>query len=123
MPDGSSTALAPRRRRQQIGASEGGDQLLKYARPASAQIAALKQNLQKVEGDPSQSDTEVGKLTTSTVPGLAIEYVRKLREVKYHEELFNMLSRQDEAARMDEAKESPAVEVIDAEEALEATVA
>ncbi len=78
------------------------------------QIAALKQNLQKVEGDPSQSDTEVGKLTTSTVPGLAIEYVRKLREVKYHEELFNMLSRQDEAARMDEAKESPAVEVIDA---------
>jgi tyrosine-protein kinase Etk/Wzc len=78
-------------------------------------IRTLREDLQKAQANNSgDSRTDVGSLTTSTVPTLAIAYVRKLREVKYHEDLFNMLSRQYEAAKIDEAREAPAIEAIDA---------
>jgi tyrosine-protein kinase Etk/Wzc len=46
-------------------------------------------------------------IPTSKVPEVELEYVRKEREVKYHEALFDMLSRQYEAARLDEARDAP----------------
>jgi tyrosine-protein kinase Etk/Wzc len=52
-------------------------------------------------------------IPTSKVPELQLEYVRKEREVKYHEALFAMLSRQYEAARIDEARDSPLLQVLD----------
>ena len=78
-------------------------------------IRTLRADLQKAQADnPQGNGTDVGSVTTSTVPTLAIAYVRKLREVKYHEDLFNMLSRQYEVAKIDEAREAPAIEAIDA---------
>ncbi|HXE08598.1 MAG TPA: Wzz/FepE/Etk N-terminal domain-containing protein [Acidobacteriaceae bacterium] len=53
-------------------------------------------------------------IPTSKVPQVQLDYVRKEREVKYHEALFEMLSRQFEAARLDEAREAPVLQVIDA---------
>jgi uncharacterized protein involved in exopolysaccharide biosynthesis len=47
------------------------------------------------------------------VPAIALEYARKLREVKYHESLFELLSKQYEAARIDEAKAAPIIQVVD----------
>ena len=52
-------------------------------------------------------------IPTSKVPELELEYVRKEREVKYHEALFDMLSRQYEAARLDEARDAPVLQVLD----------
>jgi tyrosine-protein kinase Etk/Wzc len=52
-------------------------------------------------------------IPTSKVPELQLEYVRKEREVKYHEALFDMLSRQYEAARLDEAHDAPVLQVLD----------
>jgi tyrosine-protein kinase Etk/Wzc len=52
-------------------------------------------------------------IPTSKVPELELEYVRKEREVKYHEALFDMLSRQYEAARLDEARDAPMLQVLD----------
>ena len=47
-------------------------------------------------------------IPTSRVPQVQLDYVRKEREVKYHEALFEMLARQYEAARLhDEARERP----------------
>ena len=54
-----------------------------------------------------------GAIPTSKVPELSLEYVRKMREVKYHETLFEVLSRQYEQARIDEARNAPLVQVID----------
>jgi uncharacterized protein involved in exopolysaccharide biosynthesis len=56
---------------------------------------------------------DVGNIPTSKVPALQLLYVRKEREVKYHEALFEMLTRQDEAARMDEAHEAPLLQILD----------
>jgi len=52
-------------------------------------------------------------IPTSKVPEVQLEYVRKEREVKYHEALFDMLSRQYEAARLDEARDAPVLQVLD----------
>lgn len=53
-------------------------------------------------------------IPAAKVPTLQLEYVRKEREVKYHEALFDMLSKQYEAARLDEARDSPVLQVLDA---------
>lgn len=55
----------------------------------------------------------IASIPTSKVPELQLEYVRKEREVKYHEALFDMLSRQYEAARLDEARDAPVLQVLD----------
>jgi uncharacterized protein involved in exopolysaccharide biosynthesis len=52
-------------------------------------------------------------IPTSRVPELQLEYVRKEREVKYHEALFDMLSRQYEAARLDESRDAPVLQLLD----------
>jgi tyrosine-protein kinase Etk/Wzc len=52
-------------------------------------------------------------IPTSKVPELQLEYVRREREVKYHEALLEMLSRQYEAARLDEARDAPVLQVLD----------
>ena len=77
------------------------------------QIAALQSQLDKLQDDQKKlqpGDTEV---PAGRVPAEALEYVRKLREVKYHETLFDLLSKQYEAARIDEAKSAPIIQVID----------
>jgi uncharacterized protein involved in exopolysaccharide biosynthesis len=53
------------------------------------------------------------------IPEAALEYLRKARDLKYHETLFALLSQQAEAARMDEARESPLVQVVDRAEPLD----
>jgi uncharacterized protein involved in exopolysaccharide biosynthesis len=47
------------------------------------------------------------------VPKAGLDYLRALRDVKYHEALFEMLFKQYEAARIDEAKEAPVIQVVD----------
>ncbi len=47
------------------------------------------------------------------VPELQLDYVRKEREVKYHEALFQILARQYETARLDEARNAPLLQVLD----------
>ena len=46
------------------------------------------------------------------MPQLQLDYVRKFRQVKYHEALLAILGRQYEAARLDEAHPSP-LQVLD----------
>lgn len=65
-------------------------------------------NLEKgnhIDGTP---EVPVGKL-----PQAGLEYLRKYRDVKYHETLYEALAKQYEAARLDEAKAAPLVQVID----------
>lgn len=52
-------------------------------------------------------------IPTAKVPQLKLDYVRKEREVKYHEALFEILSKQYEAARLDEARDAPVLQVLD----------
>ena len=42
-----------------------------------------------------------------------VVYLRKLRDVQYHTLIFDLIARQFEAARLDEAKASPVIQVLD----------
>jgi tyrosine-protein kinase Etk/Wzc len=75
------------------------------------ELGALRSELAKLESGEHVGGTPevpVGKL-----PQAGLEYLRKYRDVKYHEGLFEALAKQYEAARLDEAKAAPLVQVID----------
>ena len=42
-----------------------------------------------------------------------IEYIRKYRDVKYYQAVFDLLAKQYEAAKLDEAREGPIIQVVD----------
>lgn len=56
--------------------------------------------------------TKGGIISTAQVPSLELDYVRKAREVKYHETLFEIIAKQYEAARLDEAHD-PTLQILD----------
>ena len=78
---------------------------------AEQQLAALKTQLAIVERGQG-SDSTADALMRMPVAGL--EYVRKLREVKYREKLLELMLRQYEAARIDHGKEAALIQVLDA---------
>ena len=41
------------------------------------------------------------------------EYVRRLRDLKYHETVFELLAKQFEVAKLDEAREGSIIQVVD----------
>ena len=67
-------------------------------------LAGLRQQLAKVE---------TGAVITSKVPETGLEYIRKLRDLKYAETIYEMLAKQYEMAKIDEAKESSVIQVLD----------
>ena len=77
-----------------------------------SEIAGLQQHLKQLQNDQKRQSGSV-QMPTAKVPELALEYVRKEREVKYHEVLFQLLARQFETARLDESREAPLLQVVD----------
>jgi len=53
------------------------------------------------------------QLRTQAIPELGLEYIRRVRDVKYHEALYELLMRQYEVARLDEAKNASIIQVLD----------
>ncbi len=79
---------------------------------AEQQLLGLREQFAKLEKQQS-SDSSDPLLATSKVPAVALEYIRRFREVKYREALFEILAKQFEAAKLDEAKEAAVIQVVD----------
>jgi tyrosine-protein kinase Etk/Wzc len=75
------------------------------------QIHGLKAQLTKLQKTRQSNDESF--LSTSQVPAAGLEYVRRLRDVKYYEAMFEILAKQFEAAKIDEAKEATVVQLVD----------
>jgi len=78
---------------------------------AQREVGALRSELAKLERGnhvPGTPEVAAGQL-----PEAGLQYLRKYRNVRYHETLFEILAKQYEAARLDEAKSAPLVQVID----------
>jgi tyrosine-protein kinase Etk/Wzc len=90
-----------------LSATEENPELIRL----ESEIQGLQDQLSRLQ---TGTDKRLsGAIPTSKVPEMALDYVRKAREVKYHETLFEMLSRQYEQARIDEARNAPLVQVLD----------
>lgn len=77
------------------------------------EIEKLQEQLGKLENDPAKRAPGSVQAPTAKVPELSLEYVRKQREVKYHETLFELLARQYESAKLDESREAPLLQIVD----------
>jgi tyrosine-protein kinase Etk/Wzc len=74
-----------------------------------SEIASLRSQVNQMEnGNKGQE----GDMSTAQVPGLELDYIRKARDVKYHETLFDIIAKQYEAARLDEAHD-PSLQILD----------
>jgi len=77
-----------------------------------SELDGLKTQLAKLagSGDGSGEDLIVPK---GQISEAGLQYLRKLRDVKYYETIFNLLARQFETAKLDEARHGALIQVID----------
>ncbi len=79
---------------------------------AQQELDSMRAQLAKLGG--SEDSTSGGLIVPKgQVPEASLEYVRKLRDVKYSETIFDILARQFEAAKLDEAKQGALIQVVD----------
>lgn len=106
--------------RAQIGMKEVELQGMRsYATEENAQIvmgeqelAALKSQLAKLAGDDQNSDSDI-MLPKGNIPEAGMEYIRRLRDVKYYETITELIARQFEVAKEDEARQGAIIQVAD----------
>ncbi len=79
----------------------------------NSELSGLRRQLRDLESGTGKHTPGDISITTANVPQAGLEYIRKERDVKYHQLLFDLLARQYEGARMDEAKAAPVIQVVD----------
>lgn len=92
--------------RLKIGATAQNPELLR----AQAELDAMKVQFHRLETASSGGNALP---SPAALPEAGLEYVRHLRDLKYHELLFELLSKQYEAARLDETKAAPDLPIVD----------
>lgn len=101
-------------------AAEGYARLKAEATAVEVRLQVLRRNL--ADGTPEVQQqlatletlrSQLGKLELSAETAGAPDYVGRYREFKYQETLFELLARQYELARLDEAREGAIIQVVD----------
>jgi capsule polysaccharide export protein KpsE/RkpR len=87
-------------------------------RAAQARVAELERDLRKMSGqrvtvDDNQTDASALYPSLKQLPILGVQWADLYRKVKIQETVFDLLTEQYEAARIEEAKSIPIVSVID----------
>jgi uncharacterized protein involved in exopolysaccharide biosynthesis len=88
-----------------------------YATGENPQLNAAEQELATLQAELAK----IGSSAAGSAPQLlrgglqqqGLEYVRKLRDVKYYETIFELLARQLEVAKVDEARQGATIQVVD----------
>lgn len=73
-----------------------------------AELTSLRAELSKLENGRSANEND-----RSGQVGTGLENIQKLRDLKYYQMLYELLAKQYEAARLDEAKQPMVVQVLD----------
>jgi len=105
--------------RAQIAAKEVAIKVMKtYTTPknpdlqkAEEALAGMKEQLHKLEVKSGNSPDPL--MPTGRMPKVGMGYLRKLRDVKYNETLFELMAKQYEIARVDEARDAVLIQVLD----------
>jgi tyrosine-protein kinase Etk/Wzc len=105
--------------RAQIAAKEVEIKVMKtYSTPynpdlqrAEEALRAMKAELQKLEAKEGKNPDPL--MPTGRMPEVGMEYLRKLRELKFNETLYELLLKGYETARLDEARDAVVIQVVD----------
>jgi uncharacterized protein involved in exopolysaccharide biosynthesis len=117
---GQAIIMAASNLRAQVTAAEVKLQSMgSFATPQNPDYQKLQQNLTslraqlvKAERNGVQGRGDI-MVPTGKLPETGLEYIRKMRDLKYQETLFELLSKQFEIAKIDEAKEAALIQVVD----------
>jgi tyrosine-protein kinase Etk/Wzc len=79
----------------------------------NSELGVLRSQLRALEGGEKIHTPGDISLTSQSVPGAQLTYNRKLRDVSYQTYLVDLIARQYEAAKLDEAKAAPVIQSVD----------
>jgi uncharacterized protein involved in exopolysaccharide biosynthesis len=79
---------------------------------ARQELGALRAQLGRLAGSEGNPATEL-VVPKGQIPEAALVYLRAVREVKYRETLFELIARQFEMAKLDEARQGTVIQVVD----------
>ena len=79
---------------------------------AEQELAGLQNELARM-GAASGGSSGDFLMPKGTVPAAGLDYARKLRDVKYNETIFEILTKQFEIAKIDEARQGSVVQLVD----------
>jgi tyrosine-protein kinase Etk/Wzc len=105
--------------RAEIGVREARLQAVRsFATDQNAEVEMLQRELASLRSELRKQVTQGGgsdnyEVALKDVPAAGVEYIRAERDVKYRNAMFEILARQYEAARIDEAKDAPLIQVIE----------
>lgn len=105
--------------RAEIAAKEVETKLIRtYTKPnnpdlqkAETILSGMKAELAKLESKRGAGNDPL--MPTGRMPSVGTEYVRKLRELKFNETLHDLLLKQYEVAKLDEARDAAVIQLID----------
>jgi uncharacterized protein involved in exopolysaccharide biosynthesis len=80
---------------------------------AKQELAALQSQLEHVAGSHNDSGSDIN-LSKGRVTQSGMEYLRRFRDLRYQEAVFELLAKEFEIAKLDEAREGSIIQVVDA---------
>jgi uncharacterized protein involved in exopolysaccharide biosynthesis len=79
---------------------------------AKQELTALQSQLERLAGSQHDDSADLN-LSKGRVTAQGMEYLRRLRDLKYRETVFELLAKEFEIAKLDEAREGSIVQVVD----------
>lgn len=76
------------------------------------ELAGLRAQLVKLEQEQTGGKGDIA-VATSKVPEAGLEYLRRVRDVKYQEAVYEAIAKQFEIAKLDEANNAAVIQVVD----------
>ena len=80
---------------------------------AKQELAALQSQLEHVAGSHNDTGSDIN-LSKGRVTQSGMEYLRRFRDLRYQETVFELLAKEFEIAKLDEAREGSIIQVVDA---------
>lgn len=105
--------------RAQIAAKEVQIKVIRtYATSQNPDLQNVDEELKGLKIELSKLESKGGSgyntlMATGRVPSIGTEYVRKMRDLKFNETLYELLLKQYEAAKLDEARDATVIQVIE----------
>ena len=105
--------------RAQIAAKEVELRVLKtYTTQNNPDLYKAEEGLKAMRAELAKLETKGGGghnplMPTGRMPSVGTEYLRKLRELKFNETLYELLLKQYELAKLDEARDATVIQVVD----------
>jgi len=92
--------------------------LRSYATDQNAEVAIVQQEIAGIQAELTRLEkrgagTDIYDVSLKNVPESGLAFIRAYREVRYRETIFELLAKQYEAARLDEARNAPLIQVVE----------